>query len=74
MVSFFSELSPETKELLEELKQKKNTIDPKKRVCMKSDGTIFNFNTFIGSLELVQTFIIRERLHQEKQKMNNMKC
>ena len=63
MVSFFSELSPETKELLEELKQKKNTIDPKKHVCMKSDGTIFNFNTFIGSLELVQTFIIRERLH-----------
>ena len=63
MVSFFSELSPETKEFLEEKKKKKSTIDPKKRVCMESDGTILNFNTFIGSLELVQTFIIRARPH-----------
>ena len=46
MISFFSELSPEAKKLLDEPKEEKQTIDSKQIVCVKSDGTIFNFNTF----------------------------
>ena len=37
------------------LKKKKNTIDSKKHVSVKSDGKIFNFNTFKGSLELAMS-------------------
>ena len=46
-ISFFSGLSPEAKKLLDELKKrKKNAIDHEKRFCVKTDETIFNFNTF----------------------------
>ena len=48
---FFSGLSPEAKKLLDELKKEKNTIDPEKLVCVKTDETIFNFNTFKNSLD-----------------------
>ena len=46
MISFFSKLIPEAKKLLDEIKEEKNTNHPKKPVCVKSDGTVFNFNTF----------------------------
>ena len=51
MISFFSGLSSEAKELLDELKEEKNSIDSKRLVCVKSDGTIFNFNVFKSSLD-----------------------
>ena len=43
MIGFFSGLSSEAKELLDELQGEKNSIDFKRFVCVKSDGTIFNF-------------------------------
>ena len=50
-ISFYSGLSPEAKKLLDELIKERNTIDPEKFVCVKTDGTIFNFNTVTYSLE-----------------------
>ena len=46
MVSFFNGLSPEAKQLKNKIREKENDIDPKKIVCTKSDGTIFNLNIF----------------------------
>ena len=37
---------------MRKLKKKKNDIDPKKFVCVKTDETIFNFNKFKNSLDL----------------------
>ena len=37
---------------MRELKKEKNDIDPEKFVCVKTDGTIFNFNKFKNSLDL----------------------
>ena len=51
MVSFFSWLSPEAKELLDELKEETNNTNFIKLVCEKSDGTIFKFNVFKSSLD-----------------------
>ena len=45
-------LSAKTKELYEEIKKEKNDTDPEKFVCVKTDGTIFNFNKFKNSLDL----------------------
>ena len=41
---FFRGLSSEAKELLDELKEEKNNTASKRLVCVKTDGTIFNFN------------------------------
>ena len=40
------------KKLFEKIKKEKNDIDPEKFVCVKTDGTIFNFNKFKNSLDL----------------------
>ena len=45
-ISYFSQLSTKAKELFEKIKKEKNDIDPEKFVCVKTDGTIFNFNKF----------------------------
>ena len=50
-ISYFSQLS-KGKELYEKIKKEKNDIDPEKFVCVKTDGTIFNFNKFKNSLDL----------------------
>ena len=42
-ISYFSQLSPEAKELFEKIKKEKNNIDPKKLVCTKTSNTTFNF-------------------------------
>ena len=52
-ISYFSQLSTKAKELFEKIKKEKNDIDPEKFVCVKTDGTIFNFNKFKNSLDLV---------------------
>ena len=51
-ISYFSQLSSKAKELFEKIKKEKNDIDPEKFVCVKTDGTIFNFNNFKVSLDL----------------------
>ena len=51
-ISYFSQLSTKAKELFEKIKKEKNDIDPEKFVCVKTDGTIFNFNKFKISLDL----------------------
>ena len=48
---FFRGLSSEAKELLDELKEEKNDTASKRLVCVKADGTIFNFNIFKSSLD-----------------------
>ena len=45
-ISFFRGLSPEAKQLMNEIKEDEKDIDPEKLVCIKSDGKIFNFNIF----------------------------
>ena len=51
MISFFSGLSSEAKELLDEFKEEKNNTDFKRLVCVKSNGIILNFNVFKSSLD-----------------------
>ena len=51
-ISYFSQLSLKAKELLEKITKERNDIDPEKCVCVKTDGTIFNFNKFKTSLDL----------------------
>ena len=53
MIDFFSGLSPESKQLLNEIQEEQNDINLQKLVCTKSDGKIFNFNTFKPSSKLV---------------------
>ena len=45
-INYFSQLGPKAKELYLKIKKDKNDIDPEKFVCIKTDGTIFNFNKF----------------------------
>ena len=52
LISYFSQLSTKAKELFEKNKKEKNDIDPEKSVCVKTDGTIFNFNKLKNSLDL----------------------
>ena len=42
------------------VEEEKNNIDPEKFVCIKTDGTIFNFNKFKNSLDLASN-IYREK-------------
>ena len=51
-ISYFSQLSLKAKELLEKITKERNDIDPEKCICVKTDGTIFNFNKFKTSLDL----------------------
>ena len=53
MIDFFSGLSPEAKQLLNEIQEEQNDINLQKLVCTKSDRKIFNFNTFKPSSKLV---------------------
>ena len=50
-ISYFSQLSTKAN-CLRKLKKQRNDIDPEKCVCVKTDGTIFNFNKFKTSLDL----------------------
>ena len=45
-ISYFDQLSTKAKELYEKIKKEKNDIYPEEFVCVKTDGTIFNFNKF----------------------------
>ena len=73
MISFFSRLSSEAKELFDELKEEKNSTDSKGLVCVKSDRTIFNFNAFKSSLDFASD-IYDGKISLEKTKILNTKC
>ena len=45
-INFSNRLSPEAKQLIEEIKEEENDIDPEKLVFINSDEKIFNFNIF----------------------------
>ena len=68
-ISYFSQLSTKAKELFEKIKKEKNDIDPEKFVCVKTDGTIFNFNKFKNSLDLAS----EKRVYLKMQKINKTK-
>ena len=51
MIGFFSGLSSEAKELLDELKEEKNSVDFKRLACVKYDRKVFNFSVFKSSLD-----------------------
>ena len=53
-ISYFNQLSTKGKELYEKSKKQKNDIDPEKFVCLKTDGTIFNFNKFIEQTKFIK--------------------
>ena len=61
-ISYFSKLSTKAKELFEKIKKEKNDIDPEKFVCVKTDGTIFNFNKFKNSLDLASNIYRNKKL------------
>ena len=71
-ISFFSGLSSEAKELLDELKEEKNSIDSNRLVCVKSDGTVFNFNVFKSSLDFASG-IYNGKISLEKAKNSQYK-
>ena len=61
-ISYFSQLSTKAKELFEKIKKEKNDIDPEKFVCVKTDGTIFNFNKFKNSIDLASNIYRNKNL------------
>ena len=71
MVSF-SGLSSEAKELLDEVKEEKNSTDLKRPFCVKADGTIFNFNVFKSSLDFASD-IYNGKISLEKAKNSQNK-
>ena len=50
-ISLLSELNQAAKEPLKELIKENNDIDTKKRICVKTDETLYSFNIFKHSLE-----------------------
>ena len=53
------------------IEEEKN-IDPEKFVCIKTDGTIFNFNKFKNSLDLASNIYRDKNLLLKMQKINNL--
>ena len=73
-ISYFSQLSTKTKELFEKIKKEKNDFDPEKFVCVKTDGTIFNFNKFKISPDLSSNiYRSKSLLKDEENKQNEIK-
>ena len=62
VIDNFSQLSIKAKELYEKIKKEKNNIDPEKFVCVKTVGTIFNFNKFKISLDLASNIYRNKNL------------
>ena len=69
-ISFFSTISKEAKELIENIKQTDDWLDSAQLICAKTDGkTKYNFNNFTFPLKF-QKFIIMI-LRYRKQKIIN---
>ena len=71
-ISYFNQLSTEAKELFEKIKKEINNIDSENFVCVKTDGTIFNFNKFKIHWIWLQIFI-ETRIYLKMRKMNKTK-
>ena len=71
MIGFCSGVSSEAKELLDELKEGKNSIDSN-RLVVKSDGTIFNFNIFKSSLDF-PSHVYNDKISLQKAKNSQYK-
>ena len=60
--------------MLEKIKKEKNDTDPEKFVCVKTDGTIFNFNKFKNELDLASNIYRNKKLLKDAEnKQYNMK-
>ena len=60
--------------MLEKIEKEKNDIDSEKFVCVKTDGTIFNFNEFKNSLDLASNIYRKKSsLNDAKNKQNEIK-
>ena len=70
-MSYFSQLTTKAKELFEKIKKEKNDIDPEKFVCVKTDGTIFNFNKFKNSLDLTSDIYRNQSLFKNAENKQN---
>ena len=56
---------------MRKLKKKKNDIDSEKFVCVKTDGTIFNFNKFKNSLDLASDICKNKNLLKNAEDKQN---
>ena len=73
LINHFQWLGSVAKKLFVKIKNEKDTIDPEKLVCVKTDGkTIFNFNKFKISLDLASD-IYKKKIYLKMQKMNKLK-
>ena len=57
--------------LFEKIKKQRNDIDPEKCVCVKTDGTIFNFNKFKTSLDLASNIYRKKSLLKDAENEQN---
>ena len=64
-ISYFSQLSTKAEELYVKVKKEKNDIDPENFACVKTDGTIFNFNKFNNSLDLASNIYRDKNLFKD---------
>ena len=73
-ISYFSQLSTKAKEFYVKIIKEKNDIDPEEFACVKTDGTIFNFNKFKPLLDLASN-IYRDKnlLKYAENKQSNIK-
>ena len=55
------------KELLEKITKERNNIDPEKLVCVKTDGTIFNFSKFKTSLDLASNIYTNKKVFKDEE-------
>ena len=69
--STISQLSTKTKELFQKIKKEKTDFDPQKFVCVKTDGTIFNFNKFKISLDLASNIYRTKSLLKDAENEQN---
>ena len=67
----FSQLSTKAKQLFEKIKKKKNDIEPERSVCVKTDGTIFNFNKLKNSLDLASNIYKNKSLFKDAENEQN---
>ena len=67
----FSQLSTKAKQLFQKIKKKKNDIEPERSVCVKTDGTIFNFNKLKNSLDLASNIYKNKSLLKDAENEQN---
>ena len=70
-ISYFNQLSTEAKELFEKIKKEINNIDSENFVCVKTDGTILNFNKFKNSLDLASNIYRNKNLLKNAENEQN---